>query len=114
MKLTAEMDGSGVIQYHEQEPGAGGKESAQATTRNLAGSVAIADRVSGSGDKVRRADPFSSQVNAGNVLLLRGEWNSEFIKECRLFPNGKYTDQVDSGSGAFNKLAGKRSVRRIR
>jgi phage terminase large subunit-like protein len=27
-----------------------------------------------SGDKELRADPYSSQVNAGNIDLLRGEW----------------------------------------
>ena len=29
-----------------------------------------------------------------STLLLRGAWNAAFIDECRLFPFGKYDDQV--------------------
>ncbi len=108
IRRTAEADGEDVIIYHEQEPGSGGKESAQATTRNLAGFVAKPDRPTG--DKTKRADPYSVQVNRGNVILLRGDWNKNFIDEHRFFPNGKYKDQVDSASGAFNKLAQKKSA----
>ena len=102
IKQTAEMDGKSVRIGIEQEGGSGGKESAQSTIRNLAGWSITADHPTG--DKVTRAEPFAVQMNAGNVLLLKGEWNKEYIKELQMFPAGKYKDQVDASSGAFNRL----------
>jgi len=86
----------------EQEPGSAGKESAEATIRNLAGLRVYADRVTGS--KQVRAEPFAAQVQAGNVWLLAGDWVQDFLEECEAWPNGKYKDQVDAAAGAFNKL----------
>lgn len=111
IRQTAEADGQGVAVYHEQEPGSGGKDSAQATVRNLIGFDNHPDRPTG--DKVFRADPYSVQVNNGNVMLLRGEWNHDFIEEHRFFPYGRFKDIVDAASGVFTKLAAKRLVRRI-
>lgn len=109
IRQVAEADGLNVEVYYEQEPGSGGKESAEATTRNLAGFVARADRPQG--DKVYRADPYSVQVNDGNVMLMRADWNTEFIEEHRHFPFGTYKDQVDAAAGAFSKLVRKRVVK---
>ncbi len=111
IRETAEADGRSTIIYFEQEPGSGGKESAEATIRNLAGFSAYADRPTG--DKVYRADPYSVQVNNGNVILLQAEWNEGFKEEHRFFPFGSTKDQVDAGSGAFNKLAAKRQARTL-
>lgn len=109
IRATAEADGPDVKIFYEQEPGSGGKESAQATTRNLAGFAGKADRPQG--DKVYRADPYSVQVNDGNVHLLRGDWNAPFIEEHRFFPNSTYKDQVDAAAGAFAKLTAKKVVK---
>lgn len=106
---TAQADGVGVDVWIEQEPGSGGKESAQGTKRNLAGFMIQSECPQG--DKVRRADPYSVQVNEGNVSLLYGEWNEEYIKEHETFPFSKFKDQVDGSSGAFNKLVSKKSAR---
>jgi len=108
---TAEMDGRDVLVGIEQEPGSGGKESAEGTIRNLAGFVVIKDLPKG--DKEYRAQPYAVQVNEGNVMLLRGEWNKDFIEEHRFFPNGKYKDQVDAASAGFNLIAGRRVAGRI-
>lgn len=102
IKQTADLDGRKVPVWIEQEPGSGGKESAESTIRGLAGWTVRADRVSG--DKATRAEPFAAQVDAGNVALARGEWNRAFIDECATFPVGRYKDQVDAASGAFVKL----------
>src|SRR5690606_19446496 len=83
----------------EQEPGSGGKESAEATVKNLAGFVAVKDRPTG--DKAYRADPYSVQVNEGNVRLLVGAWNEDYIEELKHFPNSTHKDQTDASSGAF-------------
>lgn len=96
---TAQLDGVKVEVGVEQEPGSGGKESAQATVRNLAGFKVRVDRPTG--DKVIRADPFSVQVNGENVMMKPGPWNGEYLDELRHFPHSKYKDQVDASSGAF-------------
>jgi predicted phage terminase large subunit-like protein len=112
IRSTAEADGKGVKIYHEQEPGSGGKESAEATIKNLAGFASYADRPQG--DKIYRADPYSVQVNNGNMIMLRGDWNHEFIDEHRNFPFSTYKDQVDAAAGAFSQLTRKRIARIIK
>lgn len=102
IKATRDLDGYRVIVHVEQEPGSGGKESAESTIRNLSGSSVYADRPTG--DKATRAEPYAAQVQGGNVFLVRGEWNREFIKQHQHFPNGKLKDFVDSASGAFIKV----------
>lgn len=109
MRQVAQMDDDewDHVEIHvEQEPGSGGKESAERTIMNLRGHAVYADRVTGkSGSKETRAQPYAAQVEAGNVSLIRAEWNKAFIDEHEHFPNGKYKDQVDAATGAFNKLA---------
>ncbi|MFC3227350.1 phage terminase large subunit [Marinibaculum pumilum] len=103
LRQTAEVDGKGIRIFVEQEPGSGGKESAEATIRMLAGWRAFADRVTG--DKETRAEPYAAQVQGGNVMLKRGEWNRAFLDEHESFPASKYKDQVDAAAGAFAKVA---------
>lgn len=102
IRQTAEIDGVGVKVRGPQDPGAAGKQAAEAFTRLLAGFTVRTEPVSG--DKETRADPFSSQVNAGNVKLVRGDWNAAYIEELRQFPAGKYKDQVDASADAFAEL----------
>jgi predicted phage terminase large subunit-like protein len=102
IRSTAGLDGRSTSIVIEQEPGSGGKESAQATVRNLAGFVVSVDRPTG--DKVLRADAFAAQVNAGNVGVVTGPWVERFKNELRHFPLGKYKDQVDAADMGFNKL----------
>lgn len=102
IKSTAQTDGFNTATWIEQEGGSGGKESAESTIRNLSGFNINAEHPTGS--KEDRAVPFACQVEAGNVVLLKGEWNKAFLDELRFFPAGKYKDQVDASSAAFNKL----------
>ena len=74
----------------EQEPGSGGKESAEATIRHLRGFRVRTDRVTGS--KEVRAEPFAAQVQGGNVWLVAGEWVRGFLDEAEVFPQGKHKD----------------------
>lgn len=92
-----------VVTYVEQEPGSGGKESAEATIRRNAGYPVYADRPTG--DKTLRAEPFAAQVNIGNVDMLRGTWNGRYLDILTAFPKGSIKDPVDASSGAFAKLA---------
>jgi len=103
IRQTAQADGPGVTIWIEQEPGSGGKESAEGTILNLRGYAIYADRVSG--DKLARANPLSAQALAGNVLLLAGDWNEAFLREAHAFEaKAAYKDQIDAAAGAFNKL----------
>ncbi len=111
IRATAEADGQEVKVYHEQEPGSGGKESAENTVRNLAGFHNQPDLPRG--DKIFRADPWSVQVDWGNVWMMRAEWNAEFTDEHKYFPFSKYKDQVDAAGGAFAKLSGRREARAL-
>ena len=106
IRQTAEVDGKKVKIGIEQEPGSGGKESAQNTVRNLAGWSVKVDRPTG--DKATRADPYSVQVNNGNVHMLKVDWNTEYLNELAFFPFSKYKDQVDTSSGAFNMLVNRK------
>lgn len=108
IRQTAETDGNSVKIWVEQEPGSGGKESADATITNLAGFVCKAERPTG--DKTVRAEPYSVQVEAGNIKLLKGVWNERFIDEHKTFPRGKYKDQIDAASGGFNKIASRTMI----
>ena len=102
IRQAAEADGVNVTVGVEQEPGSGGKESAQATIRSLAGFTAYRDRPTG--DKAQRADPYATQVNDGNVHVLKRAWTQDYIGELRFFPRSRYKDQVDASSGAFARL----------
>jgi len=102
IRFTAEfVDGEKVKIYGEQEPGSAGVSDAAAFVRLLSGFAVKTERASGS--KEIRADGFSAQVNAGNVRLIRGDWNKDFVEEMRQFPRGKHDDQVDAASLAFNQ-----------
>lgn len=105
IKETALSDGVETAVWVEQEPGSGGKESAEISIKELVGFIIHAEKVTGS--KLSRANAFSAQAEAGNVKLVRGRWNKEFLDELHAFDgqDGGQDDQVDTAAGAFNKLA---------
>ena len=106
IKTTAETDGTDVLISLPQDPGQAGKVQAKDYVSMLAGWTVKADPETG--DKVTRAEPFSSQCEAGNVLLVQGSWNDAYLDELCLFPGGSFKDQVDATSGAFGRLVGNR------
>ena len=99
---TASQDGRGVSIRLAQDPGQAGKSQARHQTRMLAGYTVRAKPVSG--DKLTRAKPFASQVQAGNVKVVRGDWNEAFFSELESFPDGAHDDIVDAASDAFDEL----------
>lgn len=102
MKQTAKLDGGQTLIGIEQEPGSSGLDSVQDDIRLLLGYGVFADRPSG--DKDTRMMPFVAQAEAGNVRLVAGEWNQDYIDELCSLPNGRYRDQADATSGALNRL----------
>lgn len=107
IRQTAAADfaayGWGVETVVEQEPGSGGKESAENTIASLAGYRVAADRPTG--DKTLRAEPLAAQASVGRVKLVAGSWNRDFLDIAAAFPGGAVKDAVDASSGAFARLA---------
>ena len=98
---TATQDGKGVIVDGPQDPGQAGKAQAQDFAAHLVGfNVRFSPE---SGDKVLRAEPFSAQCEAGNVKLVKGNWNEDYLDESEFFPNG-FKDQIDAAVRAFTRL----------
>jgi predicted phage terminase large subunit-like protein len=102
MRRTADQDGSGVIVAVYRDPGQAGKVDEEHTRKLLVGHRFKSFPATKS--KITMAEPFSSQVEGGNVVLLRGAWNEVYLNELEAFPKGKHDDQVDGSSIAFKFL----------
>ncbi len=104
VRTTAEQDGKATPVIMEQEPGASGVNLIDHYLRYvLQGFNFKGERPTG--DKVTRAQPLSAQAEAGNVKLLRGPWNKDFLDEAESFPSdGVHDDQVDAASQASARL----------
>lgn len=100
---TTRMDGLDCEVCIEEEGGSAGKKVTASVMKLLAGFNVHAERSTGS--KWARAKAFATQCEAGNVLLVRGEWNAAFLDELTAFDHGAHDDQVDAAAGAFNRLA---------
>lgn len=108
LKTTADMDGSTVEIDLPQDPGQAGKSQVMHMVGLLAGfNVAHSPE---SGDKATRATPLASQVNNGNVYVLKRPWTKGLKDEMRTFPGGKFKDRVDALGRAFNHIAGVPSI----
>lgn len=113
IKATAEMDAAkydnAVEIWVEQEPGSSGKESSEATLRNLIGFPVSPDRPTG--DKDTRLEPFRTQAENGRVALVFGTWNEPYIDELCAIPNGARRDQGDASAGALAKVSDGQTIR---
>ena len=107
---TASQDGKKVRIGIEGDPGQAGKAEAQHYIRSLAGYDATINTVRES--KGARARPYSAQCEAGNVYLVEGPWNEDFLIEHHNFDGSDNceSDQVDAASGAFHLLTAKRRI----
>lgn len=104
---TAQLDTVLTPIFMEQEPGASGKNLIDYYLRQvLSGYTFRGDKPST--NKNTRADPVSSQAEAGNVYLVRGPWLNDFLDEADGFPLGAHDDQIDALSGAFAQLNSQR------
>lgn len=105
IKNTATSDGKAVTIRLVQDPGQAGKSQVQSQTKMLAGYKVNSQTATG--DKATRAKPFASQVEAGNVLLVRGKWNDDYLNELENFTGTDedgHDDQVDASADAFDEL----------
>lgn len=101
---TAALDGRSVAVRIEQEPGSSGKDVVYHYVRDVLQGYNV-EGIRSTGSKEDRAAPVSSQAKVGNVRLVRGDWNKDFLDEAVKFPLGKHDDQVDAVSGALAFLA---------
>ena len=103
---TATQDGRQTWVGLEQDPGQAGKFEADSYVRDKALAGYQIKVLLPQGDKETRATPVSAASTNGTVRLLRGGWNEAFFQELENFPEGRYKDQVDALSGAYNALTG--------
>lgn len=104
VQQTALEDGRNIPIRMEQEPGSSGVMQIDYYRRHiLVGFDFRPDKKTGS--KESRANPLSSAAEAGNVSIVAGQWNRDFLDEIALFPNGANDDQVDAVTGAFYNIS---------
>lgn len=108
---TASQDGPRVRISLPQDPGQAGKQQVLYLTRKLAGHTVESSPETG--DKATRAAPVASQVNVGNVDIVRAPWNRAFLDELGGFPSASHDDQVDALGRAFSVVGLNRGPMRI-
>lgn len=104
VRQTAQNDGVPTLIRMEQEPGSSGVNTIDHYARRVLVGYAFKG-VPSTGPKEVRAQPVSAAAEAGNVKLIRGRWNTAFLDEVTMFPNGDHDDIVDVLSGAFTDLS---------
>ena len=110
MQNIARQDGVEVTQTIFQDPGQAGVVDREHTRRILDGFHF--EYLRATKDKITMAGPLSAQAEGGNVKLLRGNWNEDFLFEAEAFPKIKHKDQIDAASGAYHELQGTRLIYR--
>lgn len=102
VKNTASDDGRACEVDLPQDPAQAGKWQVQSYIRALAGYIVRSSPEGGS--KATRFRPFSAQAQAGNVVVLRGEWNKQWFDALEGFTgeDGMKDDDADATSRAFN------------
>lgn len=88
----------------EHPGGSGGVQAAELLVRKLKGFVVKIKPVSGTGSKLYRAGPFSSQWLGGNVDVIEDVWTKGYLARMENVHNSTEQDDMDASSGAFNDL----------
>lgn len=124
IKQTADSDSGLVNRWQgrraqvsievEQEPGSGGKDSAEDTLRMLDGHAA--DKTKVTGEKADRWKPFASASKIRSVVLVaerpENPWHKDFLDELHNvtgLKKGEVCDQADAVGLAYNKLAARKA-----
>ena len=90
----------------EQEGGSAGKGTIDHYRMKVLQGYEFAGYKS-TGSKIDRARPVSPRAEAGDIRLVRADWNEDFLQELNAFTgdNKLHDDQVDGLSGAYTMLA---------
>jgi len=86
-----------------QEPGSQGKLYIRSVARSVFRGRPFRG-VRETGDKILRAETTADAAERGEIKLIRGAWNRDFLREVRQFPFGVHDDQVDALSGAYQEM----------
>jgi predicted phage terminase large subunit-like protein len=100
---VARLDGVATVLALPQDPGQAGAAQIAMLSRSLMGFHVVATPETG--QKINRAMPAATQVDAGNLAVLAAPWNDAFLAELRAFPDSYKDDQVDALSRAVNTMA---------
>jgi predicted phage terminase large subunit-like protein len=103
IRQTADMDGKSVLIGMEQEPGSAGVNNINNYRTRVLPEFAFFENKK-TGSKIDSARPVAAQAEAGNIKIVQGAWNGDLLDEVELFP-GKFKDQVDALSGAYEMLS---------
>lgn len=98
IRAVAEKDGRGVTVAVEQSIDS--KDAYKALCAIMNGRILVRKVVT-DGDKVARMSYVEPIFEAGNVHILRGAWNLDWLNEVKEFPSGKHDDQVDNMSAGY-------------
>ena len=102
MHVTAQADGVNTMVGMEEEGGSSGKIVTDKYRRLLGGFTFKA--IHPQADKTIRAKPLSAAAEAGNLLIVQGDYVNAMLNELEVFPNGDNDDQVDALSGGLELL----------
>lgn len=97
------LDGPTVTQDFPQDPGGTGKMIVHHIARLVIPGAVIRSSPERK-DKQRRAEPFASQVEHGNVYIVRGTWNEAYLRYLVDFPHGLHDDLVDATARAYSRI----------
>ena len=100
--LVSNAQVDGFLQSIPQDPGAAGKSQVTYLSKKLQGTKFKFSLESG--DKATRAEAIASQINVGNVRMVKAHWNEALMHELASFPMGSHDDQIDGISRAYNEL----------
>jgi predicted phage terminase large subunit-like protein len=113
MRNCATQDGPECVVVAEEDPGQAGKSEVEELSTLFPDRVFHTRRVTTK--KALRARIASAQAEQGNIKLVRGRWNEDFLDELENFADWDqvdekpdtmpHDDQVDSLSGAVNYFA---------
>jgi predicted phage terminase large subunit-like protein len=113
IRQTAELDPPQTTIWMEQEPGSAGVSNIDHYARNVLKGFPFRG-IKPTGPKQTRAMPVSAAASNGNIRIVKGQWNNEFLNELVLFPTKDiHDDIVDSLSLAFSMINRPQGVRAI-
>lgn len=96
----AKLLGARFMVRWEIEPGSAAKRESHRLTTALKGYDAKGKNFKG--DKLARARSLAVQAETGNVKILKGSWNSEFLSHMHGQPDLPHDDIMDAAAGSFN------------
>ena len=103
IRKTALQDGGGVRQVVEAF---GAYKDAYTTLKALLRGTSIVMKSHLPGDKSVKAAPLEPVIEAGELHLLRAQWNDFLIDHLTSFPDGPHDDAVDALAVLYHACAG--------